>query len=207
MPFIYAYYHKGLKLSFRNGLAFILWVMLEYGWGDNVLFLCISMFYAGSYVVFTALLQFEFKNVNDINKVNNKYSSCSKCTHCRGCMNWLAARSCLSSTLLQRLASLFQSTFLHTLTLDKLRRAAFLSSWYRLWARGTVPVRTPFFSLGSLQLTLSEVSRISVKLRCPTAPGTERGQRRASKVKWNAVEGVRIHAWTHSQAGEKAFAF
>lgn len=39
---------------------------------------------------------------------------------------------------------------------------------------GTVPVRTPFFSPGSLQLTLSDVSRISVKLKWPTAPGAAR---------------------------------
>lgn len=35
-----------------------------------------------------------------------------------------------------------------------------------------LPVRMPFFSPGSCQLTFSEVSRISVKLRCPTGPGT-----------------------------------
>lgn len=34
------------------------------------------------------------------------------------------------------------------------------------------PVMMPFFSSGSCQLTLSDVSRISVKLRCPTAPGS-----------------------------------
>lgn len=33
-------------------------------------------------------------------------------------------------------------------------------------------MRMPFFSPGSCQLTFSEVSRISVKLRCPTGPGT-----------------------------------
>lgn len=35
-----------------------------------------------------------------------------------------------------------------------------------------LPVRMPFFSPGSCQLTFSEVSRISLKLRCPTGPGT-----------------------------------
>lgn len=34
------------------------------------------------------------------------------------------------------------------------------------------PVMMPFFSRGSCQLTLRDVSRISVKLRCPTAPGS-----------------------------------
>lgn len=38
--------------------------------------------------------------------------------------------------------------------------------------RGRLPVRMPFFSPGSCQLTFSEVSRISLKLRCPTGPGT-----------------------------------
>lgn len=33
------------------------------------------------------------------------------------------------------------------------------------------PVRMPFFSCGSFQLTLRDVSRISVKLRWPTGPG------------------------------------
>lgn len=37
------------------------------------------------------------------------------------------------------------------------------------------PVMSPFFSCGSCQLTLSDVSRISVKLRCPTAPGAVEG--------------------------------
>lgn len=34
------------------------------------------------------------------------------------------------------------------------------------------PVRIPFLSPGSCQLTFSEVSRTSLKLRCPTGPGT-----------------------------------
>lgn len=36
-----------------------------------------------------------------------------------------------------------------------------------------LPVMIPFFSTGSSQLTRSDVSRISVKLRRPTGPGTE----------------------------------
>lgn len=38
--------------------------------------------------------------------------------------------------------------------------------------RYLLPVRTPFFSRGSCQLTFRDVSRISLKLRCPTGPGT-----------------------------------
>lgn len=35
-----------------------------------------------------------------------------------------------------------------------------------------LPVRMPFFSSGSCQLTFRDVSRMSLKLRCPTGPGT-----------------------------------
>lgn len=37
-----------------------------------------------------------------------------------------------------------------------------------------VPVMMPFLSSGSAQLTLSDVSRISVKLRCRTGPGAKK---------------------------------
>lgn len=39
-------------------------------------------------------------------------------------------------------------------------------------ASACLPVSMPFFSPGSCQLTFSEVSRMSLKLRCPTGPGT-----------------------------------
>lgn len=41
-------------------------------------------------------------------------------------------------------------------------------------SESNLPVMIPFFSTGSSQLTRRDVSRISVKLRCPTGPGTEK---------------------------------
>lgn len=48
-----------------------------------------------------------------------------------------------------------------------------VSKWSHFTLMLKLPVKRPFFSCGSFQLTFRDVSRISVKLRCPTAPGAE----------------------------------
>lgn len=63
-------------------------------------------------------------------------------------------------------------TFYPTHWRKKKKREKKSSSWY-------LPVMMPFFSTGSCQLTLRDVSRISVKLRCPTAPGSGNQKRRS----------------------------
>lgn len=75
----------------------------------------------------------------------------------------------------------------------------FLPHYWSIFGREVnVPVRTPFFSPGSLQLTLSEVSKISVKLRWPTAPGAGRGtkknnERWGRRTKWSVSRRVTSH--------------
>lgn len=64
--------------------------------------------------------------------------------------------------------------------------------WVYFGSEVNVPVRIPFFSFGSLQLTLSEVSRISVKLRWPTGPGAGQKQVRVMS-KWSTFHTI----WAH----------
>lgn len=58
----------------------------------------------------------------------------------------------------------------------------------------------PFFSTGSCQLTLSDVSRISMKLRCPTAPGSGK-QKGTSAVSGRGRPGFRSESGGREDKG------